>query len=55
MAEIDERNDASSSEDWSEDEDMQCDDVVEKVEHSFYAVLESARRQRDHQIERTLF
>ena len=38
MAEIDERNDASSSEDWSKDKDMLGDDVVEKVEHPFYAV-----------------
>ena len=35
MAEGYERN---SSEDWSKDEDMQLDDVVEKVEHPFYAV-----------------
>ena len=38
MAEIDERNDASSSEDWSKDKDMRRDDVVEKMEHPFYAV-----------------
>ena len=35
MAEGYERN---GSEDWSKDEDMQRDDVVEKVEHPFYAV-----------------
>ena len=35
MAEGYERN---SSEDWSKDLDMQRDDVVEKVEHPFYAV-----------------
>ena len=38
MAESDERNDINSSEDWSEDKDMKYDDVVEKVEHPFYAV-----------------
>ena len=38
MAKSDERNDINSSEDWSKDEDMQRDDVVEKVEHPLYAV-----------------
>ena len=43
MAGSDERNDISSSEDWSKDYDMRRDDVLEKVQHSFYAVW----RERD--------
>ena len=42
MAEIDERNDINSSGGWSEDLSL-SDDVVEKVEHPFYAVW----RERD--------